>query len=97
MGKSLPEEVEFISASETMQIQKDIFTNITFSGQNASGTLIPATGNDRNIDIMSILFICSGVNDSISINISGAKIKNGSTNFSLDDIVRTDTTIQKFF
>ncbi len=96
LGQTNPTEVKLMGGSEKIEIVRDAFYQVKFSGEIASGNLIQAL-NDNNIDIMSLGFLCSGYNDTLAISISGGRVKNSIINYGIDDIIKISTTINKYF
>ena len=94
LGKKYPSEVHLMNATEEMSFTRDNFTQIQFSGEAVTGQFIT---DDYTIDLYDLNVLVSQNASCLQFNVSGAKITSSEASVQLDDFVRTQTKIRKFY
>lgn len=98
LGRKDPSQVDLMRGSEKMSFTRDIFQNIIFSGENASGSFLNITPNQYTVQLSKISLCCSGTTTiSLNFNVSGAIISSTQVEAKVDDILKSTTTITKYF
>ena len=106
IGKTNPIQTNLIKGKETLDLVRDEYTFIQFSGQPTLGSLLENSPNQ--IDIISLDVLCDGgdldnIGDStptssyLNLDFSGAVVSNSELFAGVDDIVRIKTTSNKYF
>jgi hypothetical protein len=95
MGTANPVNVLFHGGQETFSFVKDTFIKPTFSGTDVSNYL---TGLSRtNFNISSLDTFCGNSGNHININMDNSKVISSSVSIQTKDIVRTNTTLTRYF
>lgn len=97
IGVEEPFSVKLMSANEQMNIVSTGLYMPDFSGSDPIAKLFEANGS-TGIRIFGMKFLCNENDDqSLDINISGAKINSSKLGITLDNIITTETTFNKFY
>lgn len=106
VGKTIPQQVNFMGADEKISFIRDDFVYIKHSGQFAwasgdcySGVVVDSGTYDNLIDLYTMQFI-SPTNTDLRVmqfDISGAKVINTELSIRVDDYLRSTTTITNSF
>jgi hypothetical protein len=100
IGSKVPSQVDLMGYSESITVLRDIYTKPVFSGedlyfsQDISGNFI---GVDKNSDlrVYGLWNLCNGSGDFLNFSLSGSSINSSSVNYSLGDIILTETSASK--
>ena len=95
IGNKYPIQMQLLGGQESLKLIRDVYKEVQFSGEELKNYLdVP----DWDINLSNINYVrTSTVSSGIIIDISGAIIKNTNINFALDDIVKLETTAERFF
>lgn len=95
IGNKYPIQVQLLGGQESLKLIRDVYKEVQFSGEPLKDYLgVP----DWDINLSNVNYIrTSTVSSGIIIDISGAIIKNTNINFELDNIVKLETTAERFF
>lgn len=101
IGKKQPIEVKLLNIAESISFTIDNARNILFTGENVYPNIF--TGNNGNLTFNNISLLCNDGCDSIgspsnslSLNISGFKIKAINTQAITNEMVRTNYIATRF-
>lgn len=100
IGRKTPSQVDMISFQESISVIRDIYTKPRFSGeelyfsQNITGNF---NGTNRNSElrIYGLYKLCGETGDYLNFNLSGADIMSSTINYSLNDLILTETNATK--
>lgn len=97
IGAEEPLYVKLMSANEQMSVISTGLYNPSFSGTDPIGLLFQQNGS-TGIQLFGLKFHCfEDASESISINISGAKINSSNLGISMDNIITTETSFNKYY
>lgn len=92
LGKNLPIQVQLHNAEETLNITREIFKEIQFTGEHSADHL--------DIDKISMKGLSALMGDetkTLSFIITGQKVHNIELDSQLDDFIRIKSTIKRFY
>lgn len=100
IGRRTPSQVDMISFQESISVVRDIYTKPQFSGeelyfsQNITGNF---NGTNRNSElrIYGLYKLCGETGDYLNFNLSGSDIMSSTINYSLNDLILTETNATK--
>jgi len=101
IGSKSPTEVKLLGAQESISFMMDIYRNISFTGEDVYGNLLE--GNGGNIQFKNLSIMCSdgcgstGDDGSLSINISGFKIKSVNPAVQVGQFLRVQYQASKYY
>jgi len=106
MGKKYPVDKKLISASERIDIEKDTYTKIEFSGQEATNSFLANT--TTGLDFMTLNTMCFSEYDTgvkpftgdyvnMSINLSGFRIIQSDVEAQINDLMSNRVSMRKFY
>lgn len=95
IGQKFPSQVNFMNGVEEMSFVRDSFTHIQFSGDGVTGTFIPS---DRKLELFNYKLIATrNFSGALIFDVSGAKITDTKLVADLDNFVRSQTSIRRFY
>lgn len=100
IGSKIPSQVDLMGYSESITVLRDIYTKPIFSGeelyfsQNISGDF-DGVARGSELRVYGLWKLCNGTGDFLNFSLSGASINSSSVNYSLGDIVLTETSASK--
>ena len=105
LGQKSPIEMKLTSASEKIDLTRDTFYKIAFSGDNAESFLTFQGTDNKYVDIQNLSLVCQteGIGTApaglktLRFDLSGAKVTNSRLDAKVDDIIRVATSIEKFY
>lgn len=105
IGQKLPLQVNLMSANETINLTKDDYTHISFSGEDPCDNLF-SCGSDQ-IEFIGVSIACdSGILDNLdkginqhfpSIDLTGSKITESNLSIEVDDFARNQLILRNFY
>lgn len=99
LGQQHPLQVNLLDAHERMTLVRESFYNINFSGENPIGRVFDAN-EYPTVKFLNLGFCCDTADSgcqSLTFNVSGARIINSTIDGNLDDFVKSSTVIQKHY
>lgn len=105
IGNNLPIQVELLNGQEVINLERDVFYAATFSGTDPCSQFMVCSldGNDIRINNLSLVCETEGYGaatpglQSMNFTMTGATVTNTNLNAKLDDIIRVETSIIKYF
>lgn len=103
LNRRVPSQVEFFGATEKMSFTRDTFKHLPYSGEiaarDSNSAFIKTNGNDADIDFYGYNYINDPTQTvpTMSISLTDAMIENIDLQAAIDDIVRTITTVAKYY
>ena len=100
IGSKVPSQVDLMGYSESITVLRDVYTKPVFSGeelyfsQNISGDF-DGVARGSELRVYGLWKLCNGTGDFLNFSLSGASINSSSVNYSLGDIVLTETSASK--
>lgn len=102
IGQKYPIEVKLLSAEESISFNIDNYRNILFTGEEVYNNIFQ--GNNGNLQFKNISITCqdgcdsTGISsDSLSLNISGFKIKSINPSIQVGEFLRTSYVANKYY
>ncbi len=97
VGQINPVQVNINGGSENFNLLTEKFINIGFTGEPPYNNLININNNNFNIACASIGLVSNAGYNTMTFNISGSQISSSNLSASVDNIVLSQTTFNKFF
>ena len=99
IGKKEPIEVKLLSVAESISFTIDNARNVLFTGESVYPNIL--SGNNGNLTFNNISLLCNDCNttgnpNSLTLNISGFKIKTININANVNEMVRTNYIATRF-
>lgn len=96
LGNIYPNQVQFSNANESINITRDTYSHLTFSGQASTGFF--GSSSDTYINILGLYKYRDASSPyNLQIDIRSGIVKQRQLQASLDDIVRSEITINNHF
>lgn len=98
IGKRKQVDVKLISAEETISVEREIFNNVSFSGNRASSTLFESN-ESGSIKIHGFKFACDKQASQLGsgISLSGFRINQAEVSVSIDSFITNKVTFNKYY
>ena len=98
IGQRKQVEVKLISAEEKISVEREIFNNVSFSGERASSSLFNSN-ESGTIKIHGFKFLCNKNASQLGsgISLSGFRINLAEVNVSIDSFLTNKVTFNKFY
>ena len=104
LGNKYPAQIDLLSCSEQIKLQRDAFYQSSFSGNDPCSQFMSCSLDGTDIEIANLSFVCEAEGfggtpsgQSITFTITGGKLTNSNLDAKVDDIVRVDSVITKYY